>query len=161
VKNVNKEYPRPAYKPHSVCRPTVCPATIYLGRKSPCTSSSPPGTRRLQAKGTSSTSTSLRRPLSLLGLAPGGGCLAARIAADAGGLLHHLFTLAPSPPPNLLQILANLGEGLRMESIMSLWPDPRSYPRPGVTRHRALWSTDFPLNLVFTSFSGRPASLGI
>jgi len=30
---------------------------------------------------------------SLLGLAPGGGCLAARIAADAGGLLHHLFTL--------------------------------------------------------------------
>jgi hypothetical protein len=30
----------------------------------------------------------------LLGLAPDGGCLAADIAADAGGLLHHLFTLA-------------------------------------------------------------------
>ena len=30
---------------------------------------------------------------SLLGLAPGGGCLAARIAADAGGLLHRLFTI--------------------------------------------------------------------
>ena len=29
----------------------------------------------------------------LLGLAPGGGCLAAGIAAGAGGLLHHLFTL--------------------------------------------------------------------
>ncbi len=29
----------------------------------------------------------------LLGLAPEGGCLAADIAADAGGLLHHLFTL--------------------------------------------------------------------
>ena len=32
--------------------------------------------------------------LSLLGLAPGGGCLATRITASAGGLLHHLFTLA-------------------------------------------------------------------
>ena len=32
-------------------------------------------------------------PLSLLGLAPGGGCLAAHIAARAGGLLHHHFTL--------------------------------------------------------------------
>jgi len=34
-------------------------------------------------------------PLSLLDLAPGGGCLADRIAADAGGLLHHLFTITP------------------------------------------------------------------
>jgi hypothetical protein len=34
---------------------------------------------------------------SLFGLAPGGGCLAARIAADAGGLLHHLFTLTALP----------------------------------------------------------------
>ncbi len=34
------------------------------------------------------------RPYSLLlGLAPGGGCLAARVATDAGGLLHHLFTI--------------------------------------------------------------------
>lgn len=31
----------------------------------------------------------------LLGLAPGGVCLAADITADAGGLLHHLFTLTP------------------------------------------------------------------
>ncbi len=34
-----------------------------------------------------------KRALPLLGLAPGGGCLAARVATDAGGLLHHLFTL--------------------------------------------------------------------
>jgi len=32
-------------------------------------------------------------PLLLLGLAPGGGYLAANIAACAGGLLHRLFTL--------------------------------------------------------------------
>jgi hypothetical protein len=31
--------------------------------------------------------------LSLLDLAPDGGCLAACIAAGAGGLLHHLFTI--------------------------------------------------------------------
>ncbi len=37
---------------------------------------------------------------SLLGLAPGGGYLAARIAASAGGLLHRLFTLTPGPSPD-------------------------------------------------------------
>ena len=34
--------------------------------------------------------------LPLLDLAPGGGCLAADVTARAGGLLHHLFTLAPT-----------------------------------------------------------------
>ncbi len=32
---------------------------------------------------------------SLLGLAPGGVYTAIAVARDAGGLLHHLFTLAP------------------------------------------------------------------
>jgi hypothetical protein len=32
-------------------------------------------------------------PSSLFDLAPDGGCLAAHIAADAGGLLHRLFTM--------------------------------------------------------------------
>ena len=37
---------------------------------------------------------------SLLGLAPGGGYLAICITANAGGLLHHLFTITtPSLPP--------------------------------------------------------------
>ena len=62
---------------------------------------------------------------SLLGLAPGGGCLADRIAAGAGGLLHHLFTLAES-------------------GGLFLWPDPTGYPVPGITRRRAHWSADFP-----------------
>lgn len=35
--------------------------------------------------------------LSLLDLAPDGGCLAAGIAACAGGLLHRLFTIALTP----------------------------------------------------------------
>ena len=35
--------------------------------------------------------------LSLLGLAPSGGYLAIHITVDAGGLLHHLFTIAFTP----------------------------------------------------------------
>jgi hypothetical protein len=34
---------------------------------------------------------------SLLGLAPDGGYLAIHITADAGGLLHHLFTITLTP----------------------------------------------------------------
>ncbi len=37
-----------------------------------------------------------KRTSLLLGLAPDGGCLAADITANAGGLLHHLFTLTRS-----------------------------------------------------------------
>lgn len=45
----------------------------------------------------------------LLGLAPGGVCLATDIAARAGGLLHRRFTLAETPPLTPLPIY---GEGL-------------------------------------------------
>jgi len=63
----------------------------------------------------------------LLDLAPHGGCLARRIAAPAGGLLHHLFTLAP------------LGE----RSVFC-GPVPSVYTLPGVTRRAALRCADFP-----------------
>ncbi len=49
-------------------------------------------------------------PSSLLDLAPGGGCLAVNIAVDAGGLLHHLFTLTALHP-----------EG-RQRGYLFLWP---------------------------------------
>ena len=52
---------------------------------------------------------------SLLGLAPDGGCLAARIAADAGGLLHRLFTMT------LSLALPRWGRG-RREGCLFLWP---------------------------------------
>jgi len=57
-------------------------AIIYLGQRSRVSSVQP--TRNSDATS---------RRLFLLGLAPGGGCLAAGIAARAGGLLHHLFSL--------------------------------------------------------------------
>ncbi len=54
---------------------------------------------------------------SLLGLAPGGGYLAARITADAGGLLHHLFTFALTPAPLSRNRERGWGEGR-----LFLWP---------------------------------------
>jgi hypothetical protein len=77
----------------------------------------------------------------LFGLAPDGGCLAARLAADAGGLLHRRFTLAwPLPIPSFR---GNMGWG-KARQCASLWPYPAGRPAPGVTRHRALRSADFP-----------------
>ena len=43
---------------------------------------------------------------SLLGLAPGGGYLAARITARAGGLLHHLFTITTPTCPRRVEGVA-------------------------------------------------------
>ncbi len=67
----------------------------------------------------------------------------APIAERPGGLLHHLFTLTEI-------------------SGMFLWPDPAGYPTPGVTRHHALWSTDFPRNdpALLSQFRDHPAGLG-
>jgi hypothetical protein len=63
---------------------------IHLGRRSPCASSSLPGMILAVEAGAGSAWTvgSSDRASSLLGLAPGGGCLAASIAARAGGLLR-------------------------------------------------------------------------
>ena len=81
-------------------------AIISLGGALPRRSSSLPETQRRRAAS--------RRPeatLSLLGLAPGGGCLAAHITAGAGGLLHRLFTLTESRDSrveNSHRLLSNL-----------------------------------------------------
>jgi len=76
---------------------------------------------------------------SLLGLAPGGVYTAIAVARDAGGLLHHLFTLTRP-----------FGKG---RAVCFLWHYPSGrlaasppvyIPVAGVTRHRALWCSDFP-----------------
>ena len=66
----------------------------------------------------------------LLGLAPGGVYLANYIAAIAGGLLHHRFTLTSTSTGGLLSVALSCG---------SL--------RVGVTHHLALGSPDFPRHL--------------
>jgi hypothetical protein len=70
-------------------------------------------------------------PFTLLGLAPGGVCLANDITATAGGLLHRRFTLTGIEPGSMPAI--HLSVALAVGS-----------PRPAVSRHRALWSADFP-----------------
>jgi hypothetical protein len=123
-----------ACKPRSVPRrqpvygltafiPRACGwAIISLGRRV---------TARLKqpTRGSEGTSRPLdpEGPSPLLGLAPGGGCLAAAIAGRAGGLLRHLFTLTPA-----------------CAGAVCFCGPVRGSPRPGVARHRALWSADFP-----------------
>jgi hypothetical protein len=71
---------RSIYKPRSVPLRVVI---IYLGWRLLATSSDLPEAHN----GTG-------RPWPLLGLAPGGVCLAAGVTTDAGALLPHRFTLA-------------------------------------------------------------------
>ena len=81
---------------------------------------------------------------SLLGLAPGGGYLATRITARAGGLLHHLFTITTPtlPPPNPKDLgkvpvraegcclfLWPLSGRLRLSACSH--PQGMGFPRPG------------------------------
>ncbi len=66
----------------------------------------------------------------LLGLAPGGVCPAATIAARAGSLLHYRFTLTLSPVGcTAIHLSVALAVGL---------------PRLAVSQHRTLWRADFP-----------------
>src|SRR3954451_16552005 len=65
----------------------------------------------------------------LLDLAPGGVCRAVPVARNAGGLLHHRFTLTASP--------------WRRGGLFSVALS-RGSPRVGVAHHLALWSPDLP-----------------
>lgn len=65
---------------------------------------------------------------SLLGLAPGGGYLAIRITANAGGLLHHLFTITLIPcGVSWLFVSVAL---VRQVSSSRRVPRPGCYPTP-------------------------------
>ena len=140
---------RPAYKPHSVRsavkvydgetrRPLAFLPWAHLGDHLSGTHVSTrlwqptrDAIRSLQAKyQRGASSSSAWRLSSLLGLAPDGGCLTPRITVSAGGLLHTPF----HPYLDCMQPIGGL----------FLWPDPAGCPAPGVTRHRALWSADFP-----------------
>ncbi len=78
---------RLAYKPHPVQRESRLDGHLSRLRVTPKLQRS---TRRWLGNGCFPPEASL-----LLDLAPHGGCLARRITAPAGGLLHHLFTLTP------------------------------------------------------------------
>jgi hypothetical protein len=91
--------------------------TIHLGRRSPDGSSGLPGVDG-------------RAVLTLLGLAPGGACRAARVTPGAGALLPHRFTLACTGCPaigGLFSVALSCGS-----------------PRLAVNQHPALRSPDLP-----------------
>ena len=68
---------------------------------------------------------------SLLGLAPGGGYLAIHITADAGGLLHHLFTITyPSLPSPIGEDVGGVWLFVSVALIRQV-SSSRRVPRPG------------------------------
>jgi len=85
----------------------------------------------------------------LLSLAPGGGYLAICITANAGGLLHHLFTITPNPCGSW--------------GCLFLWPSSGrfaplgGFPAPVANRRRALWSADFPRSRQRRTATAQPA----
>ena len=68
---------------------------------------------------------------SLLGLAPGGGYLATRITACAGGLLHHLFTITPSSHAGVRGCLFLWPLSGRLRFSACSHPLGMRFPRPG------------------------------
>ncbi len=66
-----------------------------------------------------------------LDLAPGGVYLATAVTCGTGGLLHHRFTLTKVTLGGLFSVALS-----------------RGLPRVGITHHLALWSPDFPRQLL-------------
>ena len=88
-----------------------------------------------------SPQTLAQAPKGPLDLAPGGVYLAVSVTCDAGGLLHHRFTLTlqPKPKGGLLSVALSRGS-----------------PRVGVTDHPAVWSPDLPHRSQRTGATARP-----
>jgi hypothetical protein len=111
-----------------LCTRRSGPAVIHLGL--PLPAASVRSTREHRAGRppalAQATRIAARGPLDL---APGGVYQAAAVTRDAGGLLHHRFTL--TPPPR------------RRGGLLSVALS-RGSPRVGVTDHPALWSPDLP-----------------
>ena len=122
----------PVCKPDSVSCPVGQSTVIHLGEPLPVCSSGLPETIR-------------RATGSLLGLAPGGVYRAAAVAGDAGGLLHHRFTLACSTRPKSSVIGGLLSAALSV-----------GLPRLEVIQHPALWSPDFPRRAASAARRDRP-----
>ena len=92
---------RLVYKPHSVqwIAPSV-QSSLWAARHRAARCSLPGAGSSHKREGHMRRRAVSHRPRTislLLGLAPGGGYLATCITADAGGLLHHLFTITHHP----------------------------------------------------------------
>lgn len=159
MRAINRINPRPVYKPHSVRRAMkvytlVCgahPASslrpptwaiISLGRRSPAASCSLPGTQMRRAASRSCLA------LLLMGVAWPQTLLPAPVVSYTMKMqgipengLHSLdicrqTRFACKRPP--------FHPYRQLPAVCFCGPDPAGFPAPGVTRHHALWSADFP-----------------
>lgn len=153
----------PTYKPRSVPRrsrftglaallpETAAWAIIYLGPRVAA------GLKRPTRGSRGTSRPPSRRNSPLLGLAPGGGCLAAGIAADAGGLLHHLFTLTSA-------VRAPRGRAFPdVEAVVFCGPIPGPILTDGPARvlpGTVLWGARTFLERPFDCAQDRPRSPG-
>jgi hypothetical protein len=117
---------RPACKPHSVRRFSTAWVVIYLGCASPRSSRSLPG---IYAPSLEQGNEQL--PARRGELPP---CLA----------LLPVGVAWPSPLLGTPVVSYTTFSPLPETGGMSLWPDPAGHPAPGITRHSALRSADFP-----------------
>src|SRR5664279_4734421 len=105
-------------------------ATIHLDVPSPARSSGPPAGSGGQPSNACALPSRTNASRELLDLAPGGVYRAVPVTRDAGGLLHHRFTLTGSPSRETGGLFSvALSRGSR---------------RVAVDNHPALWSPDFP-----------------
>ena len=122
-------------------------AVIPLGRPLPDASSSLPA----DSSESPSTAPLFRGEphVRLCGLAPDGVCLAASVTGGAVGSYPAVSPLPAAP----LRFRRDEAGGLFSVALSF------AFPRPGVTRHRALWSSDFPpaALLALSGLGSRPA----
>lgn len=90
----------------------------------------------------------------LLGLAPGGGYLATRITARAGGLLHHLFTIT-----TLRQLFVSVALIRQVHASSAVFPFTKNgISPPRVLSDAVLYrSADFPRSRQRRTATARPA----
>ena len=142
---------RPVYKPHSVqwITPSV-QSSLWAARRRAARCSLPgagSSHRRDEHMRRRAVSHRPQTISPLLGLAPGGGYLAICITANAGGLLHHLFTIT----------LAHGGGCLFLWPLSGRLTPHGGFPAPGAIRRRALWSADFPRSRQRRTATAQPA----
>ena len=126
---------RLAYKPHSVQQVSLpVQSSLWAVRRRAAHCSLPgagPSHKRERHVWRRAVSHRPRTISPLLGLAPGGGYLAICITANAGGLLHHLFTITS------LTLPLPVGEGFGVRGLfvsVALFRQvhaSRRFPRPG------------------------------
>ena len=131
------EFPRPACKPHSVSgRQSSARRSSLWARRCRLALAAYPEPGRLQ-QAPAPVYSARRRAAStrsagrlLLGLAPGGGCLAAAVTRRAGELLPRLFTLAPASRRRPAHCVSVARSGSLANAVKRLLILPGDYPAP-------------------------------